>query len=150
MGARQYSPLLGRFLQTDPVEGGNENEYVYPADPINHFDIDGRDGKRKKQLRKVRAGLQNQVDKHQEKVRRERAKGRDANEGRIKHWEAEIRGWKKQIGKIDVLLTIGNGPNWGSFGKVTGAIAGGGAAWWAAKLLSPACGPLAPACAVAL
>ena len=47
MGVRLYTPILGRFLTTDPIKGGNANAYSYPTDPINGFDLDGRWGWKK-------------------------------------------------------------------------------------------------------
>ena len=43
MGARQYSPRIGRFLQTDPITGGSANAYAYVfGDPANVNDITGK------------------------------------------------------------------------------------------------------------
>jgi RHS repeat-associated protein len=42
LGARVYSPLLGRFLQPDPILEGSANDYEYGAgDPINNVDDAG-------------------------------------------------------------------------------------------------------------
>jgi RHS repeat-associated protein len=41
MGRRLYNPTSGRFLSRDPVPGGNDNPYTYPADPVNNTDLTG-------------------------------------------------------------------------------------------------------------
>lgn len=42
MEARFYIPALGPFLQVDPVEGGVDNDYGWPTDPIGKNDLRGR------------------------------------------------------------------------------------------------------------
>jgi RHS repeat-associated protein len=41
MGARLYNPITAQFTSIDPVQGGNETDYSYPADPVNSYDLDG-------------------------------------------------------------------------------------------------------------
>ncbi|MFJ9428388.1 DNRLRE domain-containing protein [Streptomyces sp. NPDC101490] len=48
MGVRLYDPTTGRFLSTDPVHGGGDNAYGYPGDPVNEYDLDGKNWLKKK------------------------------------------------------------------------------------------------------
>ncbi|MCU1644951.1 MAG: hypothetical protein JWN03_5226 [Nocardia sp.] len=42
MGVRTFLPILGRFLQVDPIAGGSANAYDYAfADPVNNLDLAG-------------------------------------------------------------------------------------------------------------
>ncbi|MEU6536431.1 DNRLRE domain-containing protein [Streptomyces sp. NPDC047000] len=63
MGQRLYDPTVGRFLSVDPVLGGNDDAYVYPADPVNHLDLDGRATKKPASLsHKEKEALDNKAN----------------------------------------------------------------------------------------
>ena len=54
---------------------------------------------RSKRIRKDLAGLEGALRRHQEKIEIERAKPMP-DSGRIAHWEAEIRAFRKQIDRL--------------------------------------------------
>jgi RHS repeat-associated protein len=41
MGARVYNPETNQFTSPDPIQGGNENNYTYPNDPMGRSDFTG-------------------------------------------------------------------------------------------------------------
>lgn len=43
MGVRVYNPATGLFATPDPILGGNVTAYTYPVNPIDQFDLDGRE-----------------------------------------------------------------------------------------------------------
>jgi hypothetical protein len=45
MGARDYNPYTGTFLQADPIQGGGLNTYGYAnGDAVNQTDLTGKGG----------------------------------------------------------------------------------------------------------
>lgn len=114
MGARQYSPVLGRFIEVDPIEGGLEtNDYAYVWDPINQSDLNGEGGfgghcgsmrgkKLKacqKRMRKVRADFQRLTH-----ISRSGHRQRASQWGRFATWAGYAA-----LGVGAVALTVGTG-----------------------------------------
>lgn len=53
MGVRLYNAATGRFLSPDPVYGGGDDRYGYPGDPVNAFDLDGKQWNWRKVLKRT-------------------------------------------------------------------------------------------------
>jgi RHS repeat-associated protein len=95
MGARLYNPQSGRFLTRDSIQGGNDNAYTYPGDPVNHFDLSGEFNPVKWIAKKIKK-LYNKVKGKAKKAGKSLVKG-------VKIVKSEV---KKASGKIVTGLEI--------------------------------------------
>lgn len=141
-----FGPPL-RQLASDPsvpVEGGSANDYDYcSADPVNCNDLDGLAERGNKNVRDT--GLRDVTDDEVKarardtsipKVERERYKTEEKARG-LRH-----RG-PSNFSRVEGFVRRNADRAAGAAGAVAGA-------WVAAKVLSPACGPALPVCAVVL
>lgn len=140
MGVRMYDPGLGRFLQADPVEGGSANDYDYVGgDPVNIFDLAGTAANRGDQLswRELEELAKKQAGKKYDPKIVNSAERKLRQQGKYK---GDVNKQKRDSERRDkgTIKAVGIG----------GLL--GGAVWWGAKVFSPACGPAAALCAVAL
>ena len=152
MGARVYMSIMGRFMQVDPIEGGNANNYIYPGDPMNDMDLDGLAQRGKQQGNGPRLS-----DREQQLWNRYGKNGPNRASRDYRDWsrakqkvktQEKFNKERRSRESKDDKNNRGGGPPSG------GAAAGAGGAlfiiWWAGKALSPACGPAIFVCAVAL
>ncbi len=113
-----------------------ENNYVYPPDPVNGWDLSGERAQRGRQKNRPKAS------REQERAAEEKARGKgDYDKRAYKQWRQTKKAQEKYdrerrhretkaITRVVIPIVV--------------------VVWWGAKALSPACGPLAPACAYAL
>jgi RHS repeat-associated protein len=142
MGVRGYDPSLGRFLSVDPIRGGSATDYDYSAgDPVNSFDLDGK----ARRSRKSKSGPE-LSDLEKQELAKKKA-GQPYNKKIVNQAEQKLKS-KEKFEKKRKSSGSETKRRGASFWAGVGAAAV--AAWWAAKWLSPACGPFLPVCAVAL
>ena len=174
MGARVYIPSTGRFLQVDPVQGGTPNNYVYPSDPVNEFDLDGaktQRGIQSKQPKRLSQAEQKALQKKQankplSKQEKKLAKQAENKEKTNEKLKGERRNRNNKNGRppsapsggvpVPPLYSL-KPPSQRQIDvemKAGSVIVAGAAAvftvWWTAKAFAPACGPGALVCAVVL
>ena len=175
MQARHYSPALGRFLQPDP-SSAEANLYAYAGNsPISLIDPSGSyalppSGRKfcERKYGEILAYFTKIATRYLEQLRGSPA--RTAQHPRA--YENLQRGLKNLLNQYDnqgcgdKFKQLPRGvyraankpfpaPRSGAnmmalLGAGAGGFAAGGVGWWLAKLLAPACGPVAPACLAVL
>jgi len=169
MGARVYIPELGRFTAVDLVQGGTANNYTYPNDPVNDFDLGGTMSKNHSQSGR---GYKTPSEKQWDAYYKSKA-SKKYDRGDLRAWEKIKKENEKYQGQRNrqkrnkdddhnnptAPPSIGPNPYLGGAGGSNnaakavvvggGAAAGGAILWWSLKLASPVCGPALPVCVVA-